>query len=93
MKNYRHIGLSLLLSGILVSCIGQEIIPESPEYEGTRQLHVKGYITQVNITRAADSGFADGDQIGVYVVNYGGDDPGVLSTIGNHADNVRHTYG
>lgn len=92
MKNYRHIGLSLLLSGILVSCIGQEIIPESPEYEGTRQLHVKGYITQVNITRAADSGFADGDQIGVYVVNYGGDDPGVLSTIGNHADNVRHTY-
>lgn len=42
-------------------------------------------------TRAGDNDFADGDVMGVYVVDYDGATPGTLKASGNHADNVRHT--
>lgn len=55
-------------------------------------LTLQARIEQVNETRADDSGFADGDQIGIYVVNYNGSDPGQLLASGNNATNVRFTY-
>lgn len=92
MSQYRHIGLYLLLSGILCSCVGREILPETSVEGGNIPLQIQGNITQVYTTRAADSGFADGDQIGVYIVNYENGEAGALSVNGNHATNVRHTY-
>lgn len=56
------------------------------------KLEIEGEIDQVAVTRVNDEGFVDGDEIGVYVVNYEGTVPGRLSTEGNHATNVRHTY-
>lgn len=56
------------------------------------KLEIEGEINQVAVTRVNDEGFVDGDEIGVYVVNYEGTVPGRLSTEGNHATNVRHTF-
>lgn len=44
------------------------------------------------LTRATDTGFETGDQIGLYVVNYNGSTAGSLLTSGNHVDNMRFTY-
>lgn len=50
-------------------------------------------INQVYATRANDNGFAHGDQIGVFVVNYENEAASpTLQLTGNHADNVRFTY-
>lgn len=50
-------------------------------------------IQQENVTRANDNGFADGDRIGVFVVNYENESSApTLQLTGNHADNVRFTY-
>ncbi|MBR5844628.1 MAG: fimbrillin family protein [Bacteroidaceae bacterium] len=43
-------------------------------------------------TRATDSSFEAGDEVGIYVVNYNDATPGTLAASGNHADNVRYTF-
>ena len=43
-------------------------------------------------TRANDSAFANGDAVGIYVVNYDGTTAGTLQTEGNQADNTMFTY-
>jgi hypothetical protein len=43
-------------------------------------------------TRADEYGFAGGDMMGIYVVDYEDGSPGVLQVEGNRADNVRYTY-
>lgn len=43
-------------------------------------------------TRANDSAFANGDAVGIYVVNYDGTTAGTLLTEGNQADNTKFTY-
>jgi hypothetical protein len=59
----------------------------------SRTLDLQATIQQENVTRANDSGFANGDQIGVFVVNYGNESvPPELLLTGNHADNVRFTF-
>ena len=55
-------------------------------------LELRAEISQQYTTRASDGGFANGDQIGVFVVNYVDEQPQSLKTIGNHADNVCFTY-
>lgn len=57
-----------------------------------RPLDLQATIQQDNVTRANDNGFADGDQIGVFVVNYDNGAAPALQLTGNHADNVRFTY-
>ena len=49
-------------------------------------------VQQEYVTRASDGGFAGGDEIGVYIVNYKNGQPQTLQPTGNHADNVRFTY-
>lgn len=55
-------------------------------------INLAGQITQEAVTRANDDGFADGDVIGVYIVDYEGTQPGKLLSQGNRGDNVRHTF-
>lgn len=58
-----------------------------------KTLDLQATIQQNNVTRANDNGFADGDQIGVFVVNYADEITApTLQLTGNHADNVRFTY-
>lgn len=65
---------------------------ESQEVQHGGALELQAQVEQAYVTRAADNGFADGDQIGVYIVNYENEQPQPLQLTGNHADNVRFTY-
>lgn len=60
--------------------------------DGLTPISLAGQITQECVTRANDDGFADGDVMGVYIVDYEGTQPGTLRTSGNRGDNVRHTF-
>lgn len=55
-------------------------------------MELRAEINQQYVTRASDGGFADGDEIGVFIVNYQDGQPVALQPNGNHADNVRFTY-
>ena len=57
-----------------------------------KKITLSGEIDQLAVTRVNDNGFADGDVMGVYIVDYNGNTPGTLLLNGNRADNVRHTY-
>lgn len=88
---YRWIlGIVLIMSGI-ISCQEQMNVDQ---LESTDRLPIKlfGEITQNSTTRVSDAGFADGDAMGIYVVNYNNETPGQLLTAGNQADNVEYVY-
>lgn len=53
---------------------------------------LQGEIDQVTVTRVNDNGFANGDVMGVYIVDYQGTQPGTLQNSGNRGTNVRHTF-
>ena len=68
---------------------------ESPlplEGAGEAPVELRAEVEQQYVTRANDGGFADGDQIGVFIVNYKDDKAQALQPTGNHADNVCFTY-
>lgn len=93
MKNIRTIVLSLLALTLLQACREDSLSGAGGE---NRECEVKisGTIEQRSAatTRASDSGFADGDAVGLYVVDYANDEPSQLLPQGNHANNMRHTY-
>lgn len=92
MNMERHRLKWLMLSVMLVSCVGHELAPESSVSEEQFPIRVSGSITQIHTTKVSDNGFADGDEIGVYVVNYENGQAGTMSSTGNQVTNVRHTY-
>ncbi len=59
---------------------------------GNGVIRLSGEINQQAVTRVNDNGFADGDVMGVYIVDYEGTQPGTLLSKGNRGDNVRHTF-
>ena len=88
MKRYK---VFVCLSGLLlVACADQDIVQDNPNSGEAMELRAE--ISQQYTTRANDGGFADGDQIGVFIVNYKNDEAQPLQPTGNHADNVRFTY-
>lgn len=86
MKKIFWVGLAVLMS----AC--HEDIMEDNAIRGDNALQLSAEIQQQYITRANDGGFADGDEIGVFIVNYQDETEPVLQATGNHADNVRFTY-
>ncbi|MCM1356286.1 MAG: leucine-rich repeat protein [Staphylococcus sp.] len=66
---------------------------EEPADSSGKELKLQASIEQVNVSRANDSGFADGDRIGVYAVNFTtAGNPGQLSATTNLATNVCFKY-
>lgn len=56
-------------------------------------ISMKGDINQLAVTRASDNGFAAGDQVGIWAVNFADEDtPGTLTLKDNQATNVRFTF-
>lgn len=83
---------ALLLPIVLAGC-SDEIFrfnQERPD-DGLR-LELQASIDQVNDTRADESGFADGDRLGLFVVNYSGNQPGTLTISDNQVNNVAVAY-
>lgn len=92
MRTNRYIiGPACALALLSVGC-SDEGMGGDRTSDGSLELLLQARIRQVNLTRADDSGFADGDRIGIYVVNYENDNPGQLKAEGNQASNVRFTY-
>lgn len=92
MKNKYSIILSLIAI-LLAGCTKNEgILPMSLEEK--LAIEINGDIDQQYITRVNDGGFCDGDQIGLYGVNYLDNNTvkGTLIDSGNQVDNARYTY-
>lgn len=89
-KHFIILGFSgaLLLSG----CSEERFDVPGGEPSDKNLITLAGQITQECTTRANDDGFADGDVMGVYIVDYQGTQPGTLQNSGNRGDNVRHTF-
>lgn len=76
---------------LLTSC-SDDLFNDDGNRHGTDRINLSGEIDQLAVTRVNDSGFCDGDVIGVYIVDYNGNTPGTLLPSGNRGDNVSHTF-
>ena len=74
---------------LLSSCFDENGRIQTDKSSSPMELY--GEIVQQYPTRANSGGFADGDRIGVFIVNRDDETP-QLKVVGNHADNVRFTY-
>ena len=83
------LGIVLLFSGCTTDV---EVFTPSPEPDRAIAINISGTIDQVCTTRVNDDGFCDGDEVGIYVVDYDGTTAGELLDDGNRADNVKHTF-
>lgn len=89
-KSTHFITAAIALLGLAACSLEEDNFrPEPGEPE---LITISGEISQVYQTRANDSGFADKDEIGVYIVDYNGSNAGTLKNNGNRADNVKFTF-
>lgn len=91
-----HYGIPLSVAALLLpvtlgSCSDDFDRPEMASPEGLG-FEFSAVIEQDNSSRADESGFADGDRFGAYVVNYSGGQPGQLALTGNQVNNVAIGY-
>ncbi|MBD5263882.1 MAG: leucine-rich repeat protein [Bacteroides sp.] len=90
----KHIFPAAAIAALTLSSCSQELFnaPGQEETDDSGRIRLAGEINQVATTRVNDDGFADGDVMGVYIVDYEGTQPGSLLSKGNRGDNVRHTF-
>ena len=91
-KNSYIFTVVLVLCMMLAACSDYLYDEDGGKLNSEDRIQLSGDITQLSVTRVNDSGFCDGDVMGVYVVDYDGGTPGTLKPGGNRGDNVRHTY-
>ena len=88
-KNIALTGVLLLLA----SCAQEQLTPIDPTTgEELTPISLNGHINQEYVTRAGQDGFADGDKIATYIVDYVDGAPGELLLQGNRADNLYYSY-
>lgn len=75
---------------LLAAC--QNETPVERTHRAEFKLTLAGEIDQLYLSRVNDNGFADGDVMGVYVVDYVSQQPGKLQASGNRGTNVKHTF-
>ena len=89
MRNlYRSI--LAFLTFICTSCYNDVV--EVERFDGDVELKLHGSIDQEYSTRVDDSGFANGDAMGVYIVDYNDGVAGQITDSGLRASNVIYTY-
>ena len=81
----------IALAAGLASCLA-DTQPASDGSCGKVPVCLSGSICQEYVTRADANGFADGDVIAAYIVDYVDGSPGQLKDRGNRADNLFYTY-
>ena len=79
-----------LLAGILSSCQDEDTF--GAKTPAQMPITLSGEIEQLAISRVNDNGFCDGDEMGVYIVDYVNGEPGELLVAGNRATNVKFTF-
>ena len=90
-NQYKLLIYIITVCHLLAGCSDDLFGGDESRGSGNR-ITLSGEIDQLAVTRVNDSGFADGDVMGVYIVDYNGNTPGTLQPSGNRADNVRHIY-
>ncbi len=91
-RAYHYIVAAAILTGLAACSVEEDSFRPEPDDDEPGLITISGEISQVYQTRANDSGFADKDQIGVYIVDYNGSSAGTLRNNGNRADNVKFTF-
>lgn len=89
---YFNIIYSLLAASAFTACSDHDWFDGDGIIDGKQKIELTSDIEQVPVTRVNDNGFVDGDVMGVYIVDYDGENPGKLQVSGNRGDNVRHTF-
>ena len=93
MKNSIHnILVALTTTIILSACNDDSFGSYGSQGNSGYPIVLSGEIEQVAVTRVNDNGFCDGDEMGVYIVDYQGTTPGTLQNSGNRGNNVKHTF-
>ena len=82
----------LVISLIFVGCQDDMGNRWSSGQNSHARIVVSGNIQQQYNTRATDMGFVDGDKIGVFIVNYEKNHPGILLSEDSHVSNMRFVY-
>lgn len=77
---------------LVVACASPEFEVIEDVQEDSLPITIHSEINQVHTRRVEDGGFADGDAIGVYIVNYENGRSADLSSSDNHATNVKFTF-
>ena len=92
MKTMRQLGFlacSLLTLAACSSGNSSDPLPSTGQENKKLPININ---TSVN-TRVIDNSFEQGDDIGLFVVNYNADgSAGILKASGNHVDNMKYTY-
>lgn len=89
---FNHVLLVLSMLVSLVSCQIEEPFADISGNNLDLKINLSGEISQVYQTRVNDSGFCDGDVVGIYIVDYNNSGAGELLDNGNRGDNVKHTF-
>ena len=89
MKHYFDFCI-ICLTILLTACQGETLVEQT--HGAKCKLTLAGEIEQLYLSRVNDNGFADGDVMGVYVVDYVSQQPGKLQASGNRGTNVKHTF-
>ena len=76
---------------VLTGCSDDLFNGDYSQHDSNR-IQLTGDIDQLAVTHVNDNGFCNGDVMGVYIVDYEGNNPGTLKVSGNRGDNVRHTF-
>lgn len=90
MKKHYYYLITCLTALLLAAC--QNETPVERTHRAEFKLTLAGEIDQLDLSRVNDNGFADGDVMGVYVVDYVSQQPGKLKASGNRGTNVKHTF-
>ena len=90
MKKHYYYLITCLTALLLAAC--QNETPVERTHRAEFKLTLAGEIDQLYLSRVKDNGFADGDVMGVYVVDYVSQQPGKLKASGNRGTNVKHTF-
>lgn len=90
MKKHYYYLFTFLTALLLAAC--QNETPVESTHRAECKLTLAGEIDQLYLSRVNDNGFADGDVMGVYVVDYVSQQPGKLQASGNRGTNVKHTF-
>ena len=91
-KSTHFIAAAAIMLGLVACSLEEDNFRPEPSNEEPGLITISGEISQIYQTRANDTGFADKDEIGVYIVDYNGGDAGTLKNNGNRADNVKFTF-
>ena len=83
---------ALLVVGGCTNDLGNDVLNDSSLERLT--INIDGSIHQSYTTRVDDGGFCDGDEVGLYAVNYSDKNAtaGTLLDEGNQVDNARYTF-